>query len=517
MNNTGYPPSPTVAQIDSQVRLICEYLDPSHEKDLFWYLIHRDREPSAQMTKVQKVALEFLAWRDARDQGGTVFKAQGVKDRYRHDTIPEGTDGEKKAVKARTIADRLRPKLNEYYQSRFGIPPRDVAHLDPLPSEVSAGRAQWIVYIEIPEGKGWKPIIEWRARTISRPIEPAEKSIDFEPVGTNADAMKYLEKHVPLARRIEDTAIRWDAQKMPYTDLSGFKSGLKQSRAEYALITGPMKYKSYMEVLREVYSEKPEKKSLLRCYRLDQAVPFMNFTILYYPKELRRSSEVLYGYGIKEGKNSVESTTVFRTNNPNVVKEYMRLFEALKNHPSSYPVSVHDPDFIDSYENENDVVATFENFGDISLENLIKKESSVKIKVCFTCTHEMARLIKIFQDNSTVIESIQVLLPTRDSKFLELREEALSSDPLSSYPLNDLIDTNISDLKQLVPQIKAVVRQTRRLMPVMFFQIGNIIIFSPFWHGKPVATGPQSIVRANSTTGSSLEKQFDDLWKECGG
>ncbi len=503
MSNSERPPSPNLEEIDDRVSDIREFLEPSDVEDLFWYLILRYREPSVKVTKVQKVALEFLAWQDARNKGGAEFHAHGVKDRYSPATIPKDIAGERKAVKARTFADKLRDKLPEYYRNKFGMPTRDLTRLDPKPSEVSAGRAEWIIYIEIPEGKGWKPIIEWRTSVINKPIAVAENTVDFECVGTNLEAMQYLAKHIPLARRVEDTAIRWDPTKLPSTELDEFRSKLKASKASYRLITGPVKYKTYMEVLREVYSENPEKKALLKCFRLDRAIPIMNFTILYYPD---KSSEVLYGYGIQKGKNSVDSTMVFRTSNPDLVKEYMRLFEALRNHSSSYPISVEDPDFIDSDETESDVVRTFKKFGEISLEHFIKKGSNVEIKVCFTCTHEIDRLLKIFQDNSSYIRSIQVLLSTHDSKFLELREEALS------YRLKHLIDTNIIALKQLVPKIETEIRQTRKLMPAMFFQIGSTIIFSQFWTGIPVAEGPQCMVRANSQTGIALVKQFQELW-----
>lgn len=513
MSSSEPPLAPTLELINDRVNNIREFLNPPVD-DLFFYLIHRDRESSAKMTKVEHVALEFLAWRDARDRNAPEFKTQGFRDRYTPASRPAGKEAEKLAAKVRPWAVSLRDELLAYYLHNFGIPPRTQAHLDPPQSEVSAGRAERIVYIEIPKGEGWKPFIIWRTRAIKKATSSSDDWINFESVGTNFVAMKYLVEHIPLASRVEDTAIRWDSNTLPYPDdLNGFRAALKESKATYKLITGPVKHKAYMEVLREVYLEKPGGSKMLECFRLDQALPMMNFTILYYPETLKRSSEVLYGYGIKQGRNSVDKTTVFRTNNPDLVKEYMRLFEALRDHPSSYPISPHSPDFIDSQENERDVIATYKNFGDISLENLIKKEERAQIKVCFTCTHEMGRLVKIFKEHLPQIESIQVLLPTLDSKFLKLREEALPADPLPPYSLKNLIETNITDLKELAPLVNTAVHQTRRLMPVMFFQVGRIIIFSPFWNGRPVATGPQSVVRANSKTGTALEEQFDNLWK----
>lgn len=507
MNTAKRPPAPTADQIDSRVSDICEFLDPPDVEDLFWYLVHRDREPSAPMIKVEKVALEFLAWREARAKGGAAFKAHGVKDRCSGDALPKETEREQKAAKVRPLADKLRDKLDDYYLSRFGIPPLTAAYSDPPESEVTAGRAEWIVYIAIPERKGWKPVIQLRARAITKPIDHSGERVDFEPVGTNIDAMRYLAKHLPLTIKIEDTAIRWDANKMPYTDLSGFRAALKESTATYRLITGPVKYKAYMEVLREVYSEKPGGNELLECFRLDQALPTMNFTILYYPAHLHRSTEVLYGYGIKEGKNSVESTMVFRTNNPDLVKEYKRLFQALREHPSSSRISAHDPDFMESEEKGSDVVATFKKFGEIPIENLARMEPCERVRLCVTCTSEIDRLIAHFKSVS-MSASIQILLAHRDSPFLKTREQSLSRS------LQTLVDRNLEALKGLLPRSNFTVKLTGKTMPVMLKQIGSTMIFSPFWNGKPVATGPQFMVRAGSATGSFLETQFEELWND---
>jgi len=166
-----HPPSPTLVEIDARVNDIREFLKPQVE-DLFLYLIHRDREPSAKMTVVQHVALEFLKWRDARDGNDPDFKTHGFKDRYTPASRPKGDEAEKRAVKVRTLADKLRDKLFAYYRRNFGMFPQIDAQADPPQSEVSAGRAERIVYIEIPEGEGWKPIIRWRNQS-----SPAETGL----------------------------------------------------------------------------------------------------------------------------------------------------------------------------------------------------------------------------------------------------------------------------------------------------------------------------------------------------
>ncbi len=500
MSSSEHSPSPTLVEIDARVNDIREFLKPQVE-DLFVYLIYRDREPSAKMTVVQHVALEFLKWRDARDEYDPDFKTHGYKDRYTPANRPKGDDAEKRAVKVRTLANKLRDKLFRYYQRNFGLFPRTEAQNDPPLSEVRAGRAERIVYIEIPEGEGWKPVIQWRTRAIKKSIEPGGDKVDFECVGTNVEAMQYLVKRIPLATRIEDTAIRWDANKMPYTDLSAFRTALKESKPRYALITGPVKYKSYMEVLKEVYSEKPD---FLECFRLDRAAPIMNFTILHYPEQ---PAEVLYGYGIQQGRNSVKRTTVFRSNNPDLVKEYKRLFEALRNDSTSYPINVHDPDFIDSHENESDVLATFKNFAEVPIETLVKKDPCETIRLCVTCTSEIDRLLKHFESVSSSAV-MQILLAHRDSPFLKQREESLSRS------LQSLVDSNLKALKGLLPRNNFEVKLTGKSMPVMLKQIGTMMIFSPFWNGRPVATGPQFMVRSNSATGTSLETQFNALWKD---
>jgi len=339
---------------------------------------------------------------------------------------------------------------------------------------------------------------------MEKSIEPGGDRVDFECIGTNVEAMQYLVKRIPLATRIEDTAIRWDANKMPYTDLSGFRTALKQSKATYALITGPVKFKSYMEVLREVYSEKPNGNEILECFRLERPGPIMNFTILYYPDQ---PAEVLYGYGIQQGRNSLKRTTVFRTNNPDLVKEYKRLFEALRNHHASYPMYVHDPDFIDSDGHESDILATFNNFGEVPIGSLIKKEPCERIRLCVTCSSEIDRLLAHFKSvsSSTVM---QILLAHRDSPFLKQREDSLSR------PLQSLVESNLKSLKGLLPRNNFEVKLTGKPMPVMLKQIGPTMIFSPFWNGIPVATGPQFMVRTTSSTGASLETQFNALWKD---
>lgn len=504
MNTSERPSSPTSDQIDSQVKSICNFLDPSDEGILLEYLIRRDREPSTEMTVVHKVVMEYLAWKKARDQGGAAFEAHGVKDRYSRETLPTEKEARTEASRGRSLARRLRHLLQKYYQSNFGMHPIEDRHRDPHPSEVTAGRAEWMLYIEIPIGDGYKPIIVWRAVAIKRAIEIAENRIDFECIGTNVEAMQYLVKHIPLAEQIEDTAIRWDANNMPYTGLGEFKAALKQSKASYVLITGPVKYKAYMEVLKEIFGDKSDQKASFKCFRLDRTAPIMNFTILYYPD---KPSEVLYGYGIQQGKNSVESTTVFRSNNPDLVKEYKRLFKALRNHASSNPISVHDPDFLDSDESESDVLATFRKFGEIPIENLARMEPCERVRLCVTCTSEIDRLIKHFKSVSTSA-SMQILLAHRDSPFLKRREESLSRS------LQSLVDRNLEALKSLLPRSNFKVKLTGKAMPVMLKQIGNTMIFSPFWNGRPVATGPQFMVRATSATGVFLETQFEELWND---
>lgn len=504
MSSSEQPLSPTPVEIDARVNDIREILKPQVE-DLFFYLIHRDREPSAKMTVVQHVALEFLKWRDARDENDPDFKTHGFKDRYTSASRPKGDDAEKRAVKVRTLANKLRDKLFAYYQRNFGMPARTHAHLDPPLGEVSAGRAERIVYIEIPEGEGWKPVIQWRTRAIKKSIEPLGDRVDFECIGTNLDAMQYLAKHIPLTEKIEDTAIRWDANNMPYAGLDEFKAALKQSKATYVLITGPVKYKDYMEVLKEIFWDKSEQGALFKCFRLDRTAPIMNFTILYYPD---KSSEVLYGYGIQQGKNSVESTTVFRSNNPDLVKEYKRLFKALRNHPSSNEISVHDPDFVDSDESESDVSATVENFRHISIENLVRKEPTGQINVCVTCSDEIGPLAGILKDYLSATAPIKILLSHPDSSFLSWREKALSRN------LKKLVRSNLYSLQQLFPRSNCEVKLTDRVMPVMFIQIGSTIIFSPFWNGTAAATSPQFTVRGNSKTGSFLKENFDELWMD---
>lgn len=506
MSSSEYPPSPTLVEIDTRVNDIRESLKPKVD-DLFFYLIHRNREPSAKMTVVQHVALEFLKWRDARDGNNPDFKTHGFKDRYTPASRPKGNDAEKLAVQVRTLADKLRDKLFAYYQRNFGIPPRTHAHLDPPQSEVIAGRAERIVYIEIPEGEGWKPVIQWRTRAIKKSMELVGDRVDFKLIGTNVEALHYLAENLHLTKQIEDTAIRWDANKMPYPDLNGFRTALSGSKANYRLITGPVKYKAYMELLSDVYSEKPGGNELLECFRLDRALPMMNFTIVYYLDSLQKPTEVLYGYGIKAGKNSVDDTPVFLTNNPKLVKEYKRLFQVLREDPSSCRIRIHDPDFIDSDETENDIVTTFKNFGEVPIENLIKKEPGGRVRLCVTCSSEIDRLITHFKSIS-VSASMQILLAHRDSPFLKTREKSLSRS------LQALVDSNLEALKGLLPRSNLTVKLTGKIMPVMLKQIGSTIIFSPFWNGKPVASGPQFMVRATSGTGSSLETQFEELWND---
>ncbi len=505
MNTSERPPTPTVEQIDSQVRDICNHLEFFDEGDLFWYLIHRDREPSAKMAKVYDVAMEYLAW---RKDGGTIFQNISFKDRYTHKTLPnpKAKESESEAAKARSSARDLRAKLLEYYKTKFEMLPHSHTRRDPHPREVKAGRAEWVLYIEIPKARGWKPIIEFRTRAITQSVETHADRFEVERIGTNIDAMKYLATHIPLAIRIEDTAIRWDSNKLPYADPSEVKAAIKQSTAHYVLITGAIKNKTYMEAIKEAFRNRPKESGKLECFRLDRSVPIMNFVILHY---LDRPTEVLFGYGIRQGKNSLDGTTVFKTHNPTLVKEYMRLFEAFRNHASSHPISIDDPDFADSDESECDVVATVEKFGDVSIENLLKKEPCGKVRICFPCSSEIERLIAPLKRGSTT-NSIQVLLAHKDSDFLKIREQAISRS------LQKKVDHNLEALKGLLPRRDFEVRLTRKSMPVMFIQIGDTIIFSAFWNGQSVAMGPQCIVRSSSKTGIFLEKQFEELWKDEG-
>jgi hypothetical protein len=119
------------------------------------------------------------------------------------ETLPDPKKGESEAVKARTSARDLRAKLWSYYQTNFGMHLSKDRLRDPHPREVSAGKAEWILYIEIPLGDGYRPIIEWRTAAIIQTIELAEDRIDFECIGTNLQAMQYLAKHIPLAEKLK--------------------------------------------------------------------------------------------------------------------------------------------------------------------------------------------------------------------------------------------------------------------------------------------------------------------------
>lgn len=505
MSSSEHPPSPTLVEIDARVNDIREFLKPPVE-DLFCYLIHRDREPSAKMTVVGHVALEFLKWRDARDGNDTDFKTHGFKDRYTPASRPKGDDAEKRAVKVRTLADKLRDKLFAYYQRNFGIPPRTHAHLDPPQSEVSAGRAERIVYVEIPDGEGWKPFIQWRTRAIKKSTEPVERGIDFEKLGTNADGMQYLAKHIPYATRIEDTAIRWNITDSLFeeNDLNDFKKALTESQAKYVSITGPVKDSAFMRALKEAFGKRAKDRQ--ECFQLHHTAPIMNFIILKYPTD---PTEVLFGFGIQHGDSTLEETAVFRSNNSTLVKEFQRLFKVLQSKKFSSRINVTAPTFLQTYQDDCNVLATFTEMPREFIRELIESEDCTTIRIGTTCSVEIEPFATMFGHALRRNVTVQILLSHPHCNFLKLRGETTSRN------LDKLVRDNLEALRKISPHPGLEVKLTPDAMAVTHTQIDRIIIFSPFWNGRAAAHGHHFIVQATSETGEFLGKQFNKLWTDA--
>jgi len=521
MTGSEERPTATNAQIDAEIANIRDYLYDLADQtsaNLLWFLIYRDRAFPKRKDHVNQICFDYLDWETA---GGTARSSKiSVKDHCLKNITREPKKYTRELSRIRTnLFVKLQKKLFGYYQQDLDARFHPLTHPDLPPRQ---GKTDWVLHIEFPKDEDrtsqykpkWKPVTEFRTREEINTAAPHTGRYYLERIGTNEDAMEYLADQISRKNlvKIEDTAIRWDVAKLPYAAPTRFKEALKQRKTlEYILLTGPVRDKSYMEAIREAYWDKPDD---LICHRLDRSSPILNFVILYYlnrDKDLK-AREVLFGYGTRQETNLLGDTHVFRTNHPDLILEYKRLFREFLAEPSSEKIKITDPDFAHSDETDCDVLATVENFATVPVDTILRRELSggiANINICFLPTDELKRLLVCLKPIDTNAP-IKVLLPHQTSDFMKLRERSLL------YSLKGRVKHDVDLLKSFLQGKNVEVRSTHDPLPLMFVQIGNRVIFSAFWHRLNAAKGPQCILRTSSDMGGFLKNHFKDLWDSPG-
>lgn len=509
----GFPP--TDRQIDDQIQLIRESLQSDEQDQLLLYLTQIYRDNPLMEPDCFAVIMGFNSFRNGKR---TLFKK-------RPKNLKEKPIIEQQYNTGRTEASSLRRALKDYYTDRK-VPVKPPT--TEIVLAIGKGLAEAIVHISIPPGRrfGYKPAITWSYRPFtSKELADAGHPAKNPPdelvnrnssevrcieVGTNAEGIRYIADRIPFATRVEDTVVRWNITDSLYEgeDFKSFKTALRESQAEFVVITGPMKDNSYVQAVKEVFGDLTKQRQLT-CYQLHHTAPIMNFILLQYKEE---PAEVLFGWGTQHGDYTREETKVFRSQDERLVNEYQRLFKVLQSKKFSSRINVSAPTFMKTHQEKCDVLATFKEIPRRLLCELMESKDCQVIKIGITGSVELENtaiseaLEKAIRRNV----SVQILLSHPKCRFLELRSKKTGKN------LEKLVLDNIAKLRQVALQGPLEVRLTSDAMSVAYFQVDTTVIFSPFWSQLSSSEGYQFATYSTLDTGKFLfEDQFKSWWDKA--
>jgi hypothetical protein len=349
--------------------------------------------------------------------------------------------------------------------------------------------------------------------------------------------MRYITGQMPRLRMIEETFVRWvhasNYEDRAAKDWKAFLTALEKNPVLYRAILGPItdhvlfKEDGLRKILARRRFEAPPDLDQTRVYRLNHSQPLMNFTILYYFRDQNHrfektdDIEVLFGFGIADENVDIKNTRVFASREPQLWREYQKLFRVLRNPKFSHRLNLDDPDLFRTEPDQCDVIATFEHIpGNEVVRKFKAARPGTHIRVCITGWRQLnsesanAYLVPLLErcDGEKQIH-VDIVLWKIGSAFLNARQQTIAP---GGFDVEHEVKGNRDLLERLSHYPNLKVRWTAAPMgPGAIFWIGDLIYFSPYWAGQSVARGPHFLVRANSPTGKALIEQFNLIWGQA--
>jgi hypothetical protein len=337
-------------------------------------------------------------------------------------------------------------------------------------------------------------------------ISSQENRIEFELIGTIADAVQYVTRNLSRAKQIEDTAIRWSSTESLYSaeDMSRFEAAISASSVKFLCVTGPVVDSAYVAALAKV--GKTRSLNQLQCYRLRHPLPFMNFLICDY--EDSSPSEVLFGYAQRDDQTPSE-TAVFRSTNPVLIKEFRSFFGALSNSRFSDPILPQARDFVSPAPYECDVIRTFSNFPQEEIKERIGACTG-RIRICTVSGQSLWPVMPTIEGALGRHLEVEIALWDADSAFVAMRGEAI--DPNNRHTLRSMLVHSRALFREWQEKYKTLALPECRVQgSVSMCWIEDLIFFGNYWVGDNAASGPHFLVKAASRTGQYLQKQYDRM------
>ena len=504
--------------VDEQVSLLCKPRNlPEKRGKLLAYLIGAQRRGDFELVGGRRVLIQFEERENLK--GKTYPNAQA----------------EQAYQRARQVARDLRLDLERYYRELVPNAPDCIKIMLPEHRGPSA------------DAHAYQPQITRR--------NPTTPSADarFWLVGDNVQALEYVTDRISKLNRIEETFVRWTEKHSSLYAGSAFRlfvEKLKASRLLYRAVFGPMTDSAVFEKggLREVLASRvvkdlPNGETATKLYRLLHGTALMNFTLLYFFEDegrfFKRTShiEVLFGYGVHEEYGGPDTTVVFGSDDPRLVKEFQKHFDALRDERFSRPLDLGQPALFRNQPWGSDVLVTFPKLPSEELERKTRASGTgdgwtdksrmfglgpaerqdnyvpgrPHIKICVSALKLLAS--KPFRDElkSALARNVQVSITlwAPESSFIDLRTKAIGLDPEDArHELESafLVAKHLGKHKNLF-----IRRCTAPMGSVSILWIDEFIYFSPYWVGKDVADGPHFLVMADSATGVEIRDQYDQM------
>jgi hypothetical protein len=348
--------------------------------------------------------------------------------------------------------------------------------------------------ITIPKGrgKGYRPVFE--------PLGPGGQespyvSQEFAFVGFSNEAMAYVTERVPRAKRIEDTAIRWNVSHSHYRSevMEQFRDALRDNKVRFAAITSPVPDHAYTDALIDAFASEPAR---LEWFQLRHPAPIMNFMILKYDDG---SQEVLFGYGTQRDDQSESETAVFRSGHRQLVKEFQRLFKVLSSPtfaerltPREVPVR---------RTHEFDVLESFQDLPTAEICRRIK--GSRLVRIC-SITWPVDQFLPSLTEALHQEAAVDIGLWDSKSAYVQARSrETLGDETL----LAQVIANEDALLRSLMAHGPIGLHVCTGQPSVSLYWVDQFIYFSAYWHASGLG-GPHFLVRDSSPTGEFLRSQF---------
>jgi len=245
------------------------------------------------------------------------FYKEWARDNGERDEWQTPDDSEERGKK---LIGELAKALEEYYEKNKG---------DAVIVRIKRGR-----------GEGYEPEITWRPESAPilsvgpLPMADGLEPVDCSCIGNNNAAVQYLTRRFrsspdeePKLIAFRDTHVRPERlipDHVRYTGMqSAFGEFLRRTDAETTVATMILGWEIDKEYVRAMQSAAAGRGDQLKCFRLREAAPILNFILLDYSD---LSTEVLFGWG--QGKPGPPGA-VFRSKDTRLVNEFNEFYEQL--------------------------------------------------------------------------------------------------------------------------------------------------------------------------------------------